>query len=150
MNGVNARVTFITVMHCAPPSVVKCHMLVSQLLGNLAWGQYGGRWVRVVSHVRRIVQFLTLFFSSAKSQYTAQIKTLPLKCGEYRYFDVSSLNEERYGMANSSSKATNFPSKSWGASSVMLFCKTTLDQWYVHTLGIFHSLKFTVSVQSRI
>jgi len=40
--------------------------------------------------------------AAAKSQYTAQIKTLPLKCGKYRYFDVSSLNEERYGMANSS------------------------------------------------
>ncbi|XP_068742733.1 cytoplasmic aconitate hydratase-like isoform X3 [Montipora capricornis] len=32
----------------------------------------------------------------AKSQYTSHIKTLPLKSGECRYFDISSLNEERY------------------------------------------------------
>lgn len=36
------------------------------------------------------------FPSPVKSQYAAQIKTLPLKCGEYQYFDVASLNGERY------------------------------------------------------
>ncbi|KAM7449009.1 Aconitate hydratase mitochondrial [Porites harrisoni] len=35
--------------------------------------------------------------ATEKSQYTSRIKSLPLKSGECRYFDVSSLNEERYG-----------------------------------------------------
>ena len=40
------------------------------------------------------------FPSPVKSQYAAQIKTLPLKFGEYQYFDVASLNGERYGEEN--------------------------------------------------
>ncbi|RMX49115.1 hypothetical protein pdam_00003912 [Pocillopora damicornis] len=34
--------------------------------------------------------------ATVKSQYAAQIKPLSLKCGDYQYFDVASLNEERY------------------------------------------------------
>ena len=41
--------------------------------------------------------FYLYFSSSVKSQYAAQIKPLSLKCGDYQYFDVASLNEERYG-----------------------------------------------------
>ena len=143
------KTTFITAMHCAPPSVVKCHMLFSvrQSCPRPTWRPVS---VRVLSHVCPFVQFLTLFSSSAKSQYTAQIKTLPLECGKYRYFDVASLNEERYGMAYSSWKATNFPLKSRGPSSVIDInsLRASVDQWSELIWGMFHSLKFTVSVRS--
>lgn len=54
--------------------------------------------IRASFHDILFVWFWTAFTFLVKSQYTSQLKTLSLKCGECYYFDISSLNEERYGM----------------------------------------------------
>lgn len=64
---------------------------------------------RVARHI--LTRFLVfdhffLSFLKVKSQYTSHIKSLPLKSGECRYFDVSSLNEERYGIVCHSAVTT--------------------------------------------
>ena len=60
--------------------------------------QDGDRYVDVLLLTLFLVfQFLSFISFTEKSQYISRIKSLPLKFGECRYFDVSSLNEERYG-----------------------------------------------------
>ena len=69
---------------------------VHSMLGNPF--QDGDRYVDVLLLTLFLVfQFLSFISLTEKSQYTSRIKSLPLKSGECRYFDVSSLNEERYG-----------------------------------------------------
>ena len=67
---------------------------------------------RVAPHVLTRFLVFDLFFLSflkVKSQYTSHIRSLPLKSGECRYFDVSSLNEERYGIVCYSAVTTYIP-----------------------------------------
>lgn len=71
---------------------------VHSRLGNPFSVQDGDRYVDVLLLTLFLVfQFLSFISLTEKSQYTSRIKSLPLKSGECRYFDVSSLNEERYG-----------------------------------------------------
>ena len=76
---------------------VKCHMFIQSQCKAIHF-QDGDRYVCVLLLTLFLVfQFLSFISLAEKSQYTSRIKSLPLKSGECRYFDVSSLNEERYG-----------------------------------------------------
>lgn len=79
------------------PCVPRCSVTCSSIWQSL-WRYHGDRWVSVSIRTFCSFPYFYLYFSSSvKSQYAAQIKPLSLKCGDYQYFDVASLNEERYG-----------------------------------------------------
>lgn len=80
---------------CFARDYLKCHMFIQWEAIHF---QDGDRYVCVLLlTLFRLFQFLSFISLAEKSQYTSRIKSLLLKSGECRYFDVSSLNEERYG-----------------------------------------------------